>query len=114
MNYGPSDTATKLIRLAEEGPDVGIHLVAWADSSATAERAFRRNLGRFGHRAVLRVSSTTESDTLLGVPTAASLDDNRALYRDTGWQHERTEKFKPYSLESLRAYAQSAFGGSDE
>jgi hypothetical protein len=88
--------------------------VAWTDSSATAERAFRRNISHFGQRAVLRVSSTTESDTLLGVPAAASLDDNRALYRDTGWQHERTEKFKPYSVESLRAYAQAVFGSPGE
>jgi S-DNA-T family DNA segregation ATPase FtsK/SpoIIIE len=114
VNYGPSETATKLIRLAEEGPDVGIHLVAWADSSATAERAFRRNIGHFGQRAVLRVSSTTESDTLLGVPTAASLDDNRGLYRDTGWQHERTEKFKPYTLESLRSFVKTVFGSPGE
>jgi DNA segregation ATPase FtsK/SpoIIIE, S-DNA-T family len=114
VNYGPSETATKLIRLAEEGPDVGIHLVTWVDSSATAERAFRRNLSHFGQRAVLRVSSTTESDALLGVPTAASLGDNRALYRDTGWQHERTEKFKPYSLESLHSFANAVFGSPSE
>ena len=109
VNYGPSDVAKKLIRLAEEGPDVGIHLVVWADSYATVERAFRRNISHFGLRAVLRVSSTTESDSLLSVPAAASLGDNRALYRDTEWPHEQVEKFKPYSFASLQAFTQTAF-----
>jgi DNA segregation ATPase FtsK/SpoIIIE, S-DNA-T family len=109
VNYGPSEVAKKLTRLAEEGPDVGIHLAVWADSYASAERAFRRNVSQFGLRAVLRVSSTTESDYLLGVPAAASLEDNRALYRDTEWPHEQVEKFKPYSLASLQAFAQTAF-----
>jgi hypothetical protein len=107
VRYQPSETAVKLTRLAEEGPDVGIHLVAWADSYATAERAFRRNVSHFGRRAVLRVSSPIESDHLLGVPAAANLDDNRALYRDTDWAADRVEKFKPYSLASLQAFAQN-------
>jgi hypothetical protein len=112
VNYGPSKVAKKLIRLAEEGPDVGIHLVVWTDSYATAERAFRRNINHFGLRAVLRVSSTTESDALLSVPAAVSLDDNRALYRDAEWPHEQVEKFKPYSLASLQAFTRTVFGSS--
>jgi S-DNA-T family DNA segregation ATPase FtsK/SpoIIIE len=110
-DYGrPSDTSVRLVRLAEKGPDVGIHVVAWADSYATAERALRRaGLGHFGLRAVLRVFSPAESDSLLGVSAAAGLDDERALYRDTEWPIEQVEKFKPYSIASLRAFAQAAF-----
>ena len=95
-----------LTRLAEHGPEVGIHVVVWADSYATAERALRRpGIGHFGLRAVLRVHSPTESDALLGVPAAASLADDRALFRDTDWPHEQIEKFKPYSISSLYAFA---------
>ena len=112
VNYQPSEAAKKLIRLAAEGPDAGIHVVAWTDSCASAERAFRRDLSHFGLRAVLRVSSAAESDTLLGVPAAVRLADNRALYRATDWEHERTEKFKPYSLASLRAFTQVMLGGT--
>jgi DNA segregation ATPase FtsK/SpoIIIE, S-DNA-T family len=110
-DYGrPSETSVRLVRLAEKGPDVGIHVVAWADSYATAERALRRaGLGHFGLRAVLRVFSPAESDSLLGVSAAAGLDDERALYRDTEWPIEQVEKFKPYSIASLRAFAQAAF-----
>jgi S-DNA-T family DNA segregation ATPase FtsK/SpoIIIE len=110
-DYGrPSEVSARLVRLADTGPDVGIHVVAWADSYTTAERALRRaGLAHFGLRAVLRVLSPAESDALLGVSAAASLDDDRALYRDTEWPVEQVEKFKPYSIASLHAFAQAAF-----
>jgi DNA segregation ATPase FtsK/SpoIIIE, S-DNA-T family len=114
-DYGrPSDVSVRLTRLADKGPDVGIHVVAWADSFATAERALRRvGIGHFGLRAVLRVFSPAESDSLLGVSAAAGLDDNRALFRDTEWPIEQVEKFKPYSIASLRAFARAAFGSQE-
>ena len=110
-DYGrPSEISARLVRLADKGPDAGIHVVAWADGYATAERALRRaGIGFFGLRAVLRVLSPAESDALLGVSAAASLDDDRALYRDTEWPAEQVEKFKPYSTASLYAFAQEAF-----
>jgi hypothetical protein len=110
IDYKLSATATALIRLADQGPEVGIHLAAWADSFAGAEGAVRRSgIGHFGLRAVFRLTSPSESDSLLGVPGAASLDDDRALYRDTYWPAEQIEKFKPYSIESMTNFAQSAF-----
>ncbi len=107
-DYGrPSEITARLVRLADKGPDAGLHVVAWTDGYATAERALRRaGIGFFGLRAVLRVLSPTESDSLLGVSAAASLDDDRALYRDTEWPAEQVEKFKPYSTASLYAFAQ--------
>jgi len=111
-DYGrPSETSARLVRLADKGPDVGIHVVAWADGYATVERALRRaGLAHFGLRAVLRVLSPAESDSLLGISAAASLDDDRALYRDTEWPAEQVEKFKPYSVASLYSFARTAFG----
>jgi S-DNA-T family DNA segregation ATPase FtsK/SpoIIIE len=106
----PSETATQLIRLADKGPEVGIHVVAWADSYATAERALKRaGVAQFILRVALRLSSVSESDALLGVPAAASLADNRALFRVADWPHEQVEKFKPYSIASLQAFAQTTF-----
>jgi S-DNA-T family DNA segregation ATPase FtsK/SpoIIIE len=106
----PSEATALLTRLAEHGPEVGIHVVVWADSYATAERALRRSgIGQFTLRVALRLPSPTESDALLGVPAAASLADDRALFRDVDWPHEQVEKFKPYSTASLYAFARSAF-----
>jgi S-DNA-T family DNA segregation ATPase FtsK/SpoIIIE len=105
-----SEAAAALTRLAEHGPEVGIHVVIWADSFATAERALRRSgVGQFALRAALRLQSPTESDALLGVPAAAGLADDRALFRDADWPHEQVEKFKPYSITSLYAFAERAF-----
>jgi DNA segregation ATPase FtsK/SpoIIIE, S-DNA-T family len=111
-DYGrASETSARLVRLADQGPDAGIHVVAWADGYTTAERALRRaGLAHFGLRAVLRVLSPAESDALLGVSAAASLDDDRALYRDTEWPAEQVEKFKPYSVTSLYSFIRTAFG----
>jgi DNA segregation ATPase FtsK/SpoIIIE, S-DNA-T family len=111
-DYGrASETSARLVRLADKGPDAGIHVVAWADGYATTERALRRTgLAHFGLRAVLRVLTPAESDSLLGVSAAASLDDDRALYRDTEWPAEQVEKFKPYSVASLYSFARTAFG----
>jgi DNA segregation ATPase FtsK/SpoIIIE, S-DNA-T family len=111
-DYGrASETSARLVRLADKGPDAGIHVVAWADGYATTERALRRaGLAHFGLRAVLRVLTAAESDSLLGVSAAASLDDDRALYRDTEWPAEQVEKFKPYSVASLYSFARTAFG----
>jgi DNA segregation ATPase FtsK/SpoIIIE, S-DNA-T family len=111
-DYGrPSETSARLVRLADKGPDAGLHVVAWADGYATAERALRRaGLAHFGLRAVLRVLSPAESDSLLGISAAAGLDDDRALYRDTEWPAEQVEKFKPYSVSSLYSFARAAFG----
>jgi DNA segregation ATPase FtsK/SpoIIIE, S-DNA-T family len=108
-DYGrPSETSARLVRLADKGPDAGLHVVAWADGYTTADRALRRpGLAHFGLRAVLRVLSAAESDSLLGVSAAASLDDDRALYRDTEWPAEQVEKFKPYSVASLYSFLHS-------
>src|SRR5207244_6987214 len=36
-DYGrPSETSARLVRLADKGPDTGIHVVAWTDGYATA------------------------------------------------------------------------------
>jgi S-DNA-T family DNA segregation ATPase FtsK/SpoIIIE len=93
-----SEPAKGLTRLAEEGPEVGIHLLAWADSLATAERVFKRGgLAHFDLRVALQMNDK-ESTDLLGSPIAARLGENRALFRHEDWEAGRMEKFKPYAL----------------
>jgi DNA segregation ATPase FtsK/SpoIIIE, S-DNA-T family len=105
----PSEATALLTRLAEHGPEVGLHVAIWADSYATAERSLRRSgIAQFALRVALRLQSPTESDALLGVPSAASLADDRALFRDADWPHEQVEKFKPYSIASLRSFVLTA------
>lgn len=108
-------TASKelLTRLAQEGPETGIHIVAWADSYAAAEHLFRsRGIRRwFGLRIAFHLDPV-ESDDLLGSSAAASLTGDRALFQDTtDGPDGETEKFKPYSADSLRDFARTAFSG---
>ena len=72
-NYGrPSEISAQLVRLADKGPDAGIHVVAWTDGYATAERALPAGIGFFGLRAVLRVLSPRgERLAARGVPPPA-------------------------------------------
>jgi DNA segregation ATPase FtsK/SpoIIIE, S-DNA-T family len=109
-DWGKASEATVMLtRLAELGPEVGMHVAIWADSYATAERALRRaGISQFALRVALRLPSTAESDALLGVASAASLADDRALFRDADWPYEQVEKFKPYSITSLYSFAHSA------
>jgi len=93
-----SESAKQLTRLAEEGPEVGIHLIAWSDGFATLERVFKRaGVGNFDLRATLRLPEKDSND-LLGSNAAAKLEDNRALFRHEDWEMGRVEKFKPYAV----------------
>ncbi len=94
--YVQSDAANKLARLADEGPEMGIHLLVWADALAVIEPVFKRGgLGYFDLRVALHLPEA-ESNALLGDKAAARLDAGRALFRDEGWEMGRLEKFKPY------------------
>jgi S-DNA-T family DNA segregation ATPase FtsK/SpoIIIE len=103
---GPQDLLARLVR---EGPEVGIHVVAWADSYATAEQVFRRKgLRQFALRTAMHMD-IAESDDLLGMQDAARLAGDRALFRDTDWPDGKIEKFKPFSAASMQSFAKTAF-----
>ena len=105
VQYKPSPAAEQVQRIAERGPEVGVHVIAWADSYTTLEQSFKRaGLAHFDHRAILRVSQP-ESDNLLGSPLAARLPDGRALYRFEGAAQGEVEKFKPYVVPAPRVLA---------
>ena len=92
----PTPEAAALLRLLDEGPEHGLHVIAWTDGYAALERTLKRaGIGNFDLRAVLRVPDN-DSQNLLDSAIAARLADNRALYRDEQWPLGQLEKFKPY------------------
>jgi hypothetical protein len=96
--YVQSEAAKTLTRLAEEGPEVGLHLIAWTDGFATLERTLKRpGVSHFDLRVALRLPEKDSND-LLGSNAAARLEDNRALFRHEDWELGRLEKFKPYAV----------------
>jgi hypothetical protein len=103
--YSAAPEAAGLLRLLDEGPDHGIHVIAWSDGHASLERALKRTgLGFFDMRAVLRVPES-DSQNLLESTAAARLPDNRALFRHEEWPLGQLEKFKPYRLPEPEALA---------
>ena len=100
INYATkiSPIAAQILRLAEEGPEAGMHLIAWNDGLEFLDQAFnRRMLKQCDLRAALRLSEN-DSNLLFGSKIAASLQDNRAIFRNDADSIGEYEKFKPYPV----------------
>lgn len=82
--------------LLREGPAVGIHIVAWADTPASVERTLdRNNMREFDNRILFQMSAA-DSSNLIDSPLANKLGMHRAL----AYSEEQgiIEKFRPYAL----------------
>lgn len=100
-----SPAAEQIVRIAERGPVVGVHVIAWADSFAAIDQSIRRGgASHFDHRVLLRLSDG-DSNQVLNNPVAARLADNRALYRYEGWAADVLKKFKPYPVPAAETLA---------
>jgi energy-coupling factor transporter ATP-binding protein EcfA2 len=92
----PPSPAYQFSRLIKEGPELGIHIIAWCDTYAN----LTRTVGRYGLRGfAMRVAmqmSAEDSANLLDTPAASKLGLYRAYFysEDEG----RLEKFRPYGL----------------
>jgi WD40 repeat protein len=96
--FRQSEAAKKLSSLADEGPEMGIHLIAWSDGIANLLRAMGRGaIKDFDLRVALRLPEA-DSSALFGSRVASKLKDNRALFRHEEWEAGKVEKFKPYTL----------------
>lgn len=89
-----ADPLTQLLALLKEGPEQGVHVLAFCDTGANLLRAIEREgLREFGLRAVFPASVGDSRLLLDGSEEAAQLQPYRALfYDDSG----RLEKFRPY------------------
>jgi len=86
----------QLVDLVKEGPNVGIHVVAWVDTLASIERTFERGLMReFDYRILFQMSAN-DSSNLIDSPIANKLGYFRAL----AYSEEKgsMEKFRPYGV----------------
>ncbi|MGB7159029.1 MAG: FtsK/SpoIIIE domain-containing protein, partial [Tepidisphaeraceae bacterium] len=82
--------------LLREGPSVGIHVIAWADTPASVERTLdRANMREFDHRILFQMSAA-DSSNLIDSPMGNKLGMHRAL----AYSEEQgiMEKFRPYAL----------------
>jgi ABC-type multidrug transport system fused ATPase/permease subunit len=80
--------------LLREGPGVGVHVLAWADTLSTLERAVdRQTLREFDHRVLFQMSAA-DSSNLVDSPIANQLGLHRALLYSE--EQGGLEKFRPY------------------
>jgi len=86
--------------ILRDGPDVGVHTVAWCDTMTNLNRTLdRRVLREFGMRVVMQMS-TEDSANLIDSPAASKLGAYRALLYN---EEEGTlEKFHPYGVPSAQ------------
>ncbi len=89
--------------ILRDGPAVGIHTIAYANSYNTVDRWFGRQLLREFETRIVFQMSPADSSNLIDSPAAGRLGPNRALlYRD---DQGTLEKFRPYgppTADSLR------------
>lgn len=82
--------------LLREGPGVGIHVLAWADTPATIERMFDRGtLREFDYRVLFQMSAN-DSSNLIDSPIANKLGLHRAICYSE--EQGMMEKFRPYAI----------------
>ncbi len=81
--------------LLREGPGVGIHVMAWADTLSTVERSVdRQTMREFDYRVLFQMSAT-DSSNLADSPLANRLGYHRALLYSEA--QGTLEKFRPYA-----------------
>jgi S-DNA-T family DNA segregation ATPase FtsK/SpoIIIE len=90
-NMTPAQQFTYLLR---EGPALGLHMIAWADSLGGLLRSIDRQALRDVEMRVLFQMSGGDSSNLIDTPLASKLGMHRALFasEDVG----KLEKFRPY------------------
>jgi hypothetical protein len=90
------DPGKQFADLIREGPAMGLHLLAWADTPIAVERTLERAaLREFDHRILFQMSAN-DSSNLIDSPAANKLGFHRAL----AYSEEQgvLEKFRPYAL----------------
>jgi len=81
--------------ILREGPELGIHTLAWCDNWNNLDRTLARGgLREFDMRVAFQMSAN-DSSNLLDTPAAGSLGHHRALFVMD--EEGRMEKFRPYA-----------------
>ncbi|HEX7377139.1 MAG TPA: FtsK/SpoIIIE domain-containing protein [Pirellulales bacterium] len=86
----------QFVNIMREGPNLGIHVLAWCDSVTNMQRTFDRQALREVELRVLFQMSPNDSSALIDSPIASRLGEQRALFHSE--ELGKFEKFRPYEL----------------
>jgi len=92
----PADPGKQFAEILKEGPSVGVHTIAWADTATAVDRTLDRNAMREFDSRVLFQMSANDSSNLIDSPAANKLGFHRALVYSE--EQGVMEKFRPYGL----------------
>ncbi len=92
----PTSPADHLDAILKEGSRLGIHVIAWCDTSNNLNRYFTHQVLREFEMRVFFQMSANDSGHLLDSPIASKLGPNRALF--VSEDQNRMEKFRPYGI----------------
>lgn len=93
-----------LTKLVDEGPDWGIHTVAWVDGLTRGNPLVRY----FDLRAALLLNEEESDEMFNHRSVATRLREGRAIYRQQDWSSGRFQLFKPYPMPSTSELAEIA------
>lgn len=98
--YGsPGEVSQAFGNICREGPDLGVHVIAWCDTYGGLTRALdRRSISEFDIRIAMQMGED-DSNQFIESPKAKSLGQNRAYLYDLD-RIGTLEKFRPYELMS--------------
>ena len=100
---GPPKPDKVLGAILRDGPAVGVHVFAWADTAPSLQRCIDRNaLREFDFRVLMQMSAN-DSSYLMDTPTASRLGAERALIFSE--EKGATERFRPFEIASVQALA---------
>jgi hypothetical protein len=90
------DPGKQFAEILREGPPLGVHVVAWADTAVALDRTLDRHSMREFDNRILFQMSAADSSNLIDSPAANKLGLHRAL----AYSEEQgvIEKFRPYGL----------------
>jgi DNA segregation ATPase FtsK/SpoIIIE-like protein len=81
-DYGDDTAAAKLVRVLRDGPEVGVHVIAWFDRGAGVNRRLKSQArSEFAFRLAGRLSRE-DSNTVLDSELAADIKDGQAIFAD--------------------------------
>jgi S-DNA-T family DNA segregation ATPase FtsK/SpoIIIE len=86
----------QFVTIMREGPNLGIHVLAWCDSVTNMQRTFDRQALREVELRVLFQMSPNDSSALIDSPIASRVGEQRALFHSE--ELGKLEKFRPYEL----------------
>lgn len=81
-DYEEESPANRLAKIAKDGPEVGIHVIAWSGRAAMVSRRLPRTALREFALRLVGPCSADESRELLDETTGSSLKPNQSIFQD--------------------------------